>query len=528
MSLFNSFKNKFESVFFRGGTKTQAVTGSSGKVMVSMSNARLSQFFSFLHDLDTEKDKRYADYKVMLNDAITRAAVKLFVEDATQTDPVRNTTVWVKCPNDKAFENASNYFLQNVVQVDKVIRSIAFYTAAYGDCFLNAFTSDPAYLKENIVGEFFEVEPPMEIMEVQKFGKPCGYYVRDKTKGSSRTISQKIVDPSNFIHFSLNQGFMSQKIEIPYRDDVTGLDSKEIYLAVLGESLLESARGDFRLRQLFDFLLVLSRYNKSSFYRLFGVEVGDADAKDAGDILKSFTDNIETRRSMDLFLGVLNQQAAPMQTGGNVYYTTRDGRGNVSVNTVGGDTDVRGIADINYFDDRYYGALSVPKQFLGQAEETPGGLGDTTLTRLDIKYGRTVKTLQSALRNGFTDLLYWKAENVDRAVPPSFQVCMTPISTVDDDALKVASQEKLERLKSILDVIKDLDLDEEGLNKKAVARYLVRNFSEEKGLEDIMFKPDLPEEDVSSNEEEESRPSPGGFSDMEDFEDLDMGERMFP
>ena len=133
MSLFNSFKNKFESVFFRGGTKTQAVTGSSGKVMVSMSNAQLSQFFSFLHDLDTEKDKRYNDYKVMLNDAITRAAVKLFVEDATQTDPVRNTTVWVKCPNDKAFENASNYFLQNVVQVDKVIRSIAFYTAAYGD-----------------------------------------------------------------------------------------------------------------------------------------------------------------------------------------------------------------------------------------------------------------------------------------------------------------------------------------------------------------------------------------------------------
>lgn len=504
-------KNIFESmsVFFRGTKGRQPIVGGAGKNFVSMDNGKLAQFFSEMRSLSTERDKRYADYRVMLGDAITRAAVKLFVEDATQTDPVQGTTVWVRCPSDRVWEEKTNSFLKYDVQVDKIIRSIAFYTAAYGDCFLNTFVSDPVYLKSNKVGEFFEVEPPIETMEIQRFGKPCGFYVGKPSEGTSRTVEQAILDPSNFIHFSLNQGFLSQKINIPYVDETTGLATNDTFVAILGESLLESARGDFRLRQLFDFLLVLSRYNKSSFYRLFGVEVGDADSRDAQEILKQFTDNIETRRSMDLFLGVLNQQSAPMQSGGNVYYTTRNGKGNVSVETIGGETDVRGIADINYFDDRYYGALSVPKQFLGQAEETAGGIGDTTLTRLDIKYGRTVKTLQASLRNGFTDLLYWKAEVVDKVPPPPFELCMTPIATVDDEVVMKASDEKMERLKGLLDVIDRLNLSEEdGFNKKAIAKYLVHEFSDDAGLEKVMFSPDTKDD----GKENEGR----GISDEED------------
>lgn len=502
------FKRLYESIFYRG-TRTQPIVGKTGRVVAEFSNAQVAQFFSALRDVSTEKDRRYADYKVMLNDAITRAAVKLFVEDATQTDPIRGTTVWIRSP-DERWEVKANSFLQNSVQVDKIIRAIAFYTAGYGDCYLNTFSSDPAFLKENTVGSFFEVEPPTSVMEIQKFGKTCGFYVDKMNNQTSRSTQEIILDPSNFIHFSMNQGFMSQKVDVPYLDPVSGLKTSESFLAVLGESLLESARADFRLRQLFDFLIVLSRYNKSSFYRLFGVEVGDSDAADARQILKSFTDSIETRQSMDMFLGVLNMQAAPIKTGGNVYYTTREGKGSVSVETVGGDSDVKALADADMFSNRYFGALSVPKQFLGQAEDLPGGIGDSTLTRLDIKYGRTVKSLQAALRIGFKDLMYWKAENVDHCPPPPFEVCMPPIATVDDDEKQKAAQEKLDRLNGILDTIDKLGLlDDENFDKKAVAKYLVKEFSEDKRLEGILFKEHKKKEEQEETESEDE--DVGGF-----------------
>lgn len=490
MSIFTGFRNKFESMFFRGSRQTPAI-GNSGKQIVQLTNAELASFFNLLKEVSTERSKRYQDYKVMLNDAITRAAVKLFVEDATQMDAVKNRVLWVECPVDPVWEEKTNSFLWNNVKVDKIIRSLAFYTAAYGDCFLNTFTQDKEYLKTNVVGDFFEVEPPINVMEVQRFGKTVGFFVDDKDeKNTSKTTQNVLLDTTNFIHFSLNQGFMSQKIQLTDVDNVTGMPTVDSYLVVLGESLLEAARADFRLRQLFDFLLVLSRYNKSSFYRLFGVEVGNSDNKEANAILKEFTDNIETRRSMDLFLGVLNQQAAPMQTGGNIYYTTRDGKGNVSVETIGGDSNVRGLEDINYFDDRYYGALSVPKQFLGQAKELPGGISDSTLTRLDIKYGRTVKTLQAALINGFEELVFWKTAVIDkREAPPPFKVCMAPIATVDEEARQNENQKKLERLNSILDAVDKLQLaEEDGFNKKEVAKYLIKKFADDPALEDIMFK----------------------------------------
>ena len=87
---------------------------------------------------------------------------------------------------------------------------------------------------------------------------------------------------------------------------------------------------------------------------------------------------------------------------------------------------------------------------------------------------------------------------------------MPPIATVDDDEKQKAAQEKLDRLNGILDTIDKLGLlDDENFDKKAVAKYLVKEFSEDKRLEGILFKEHKKKEEQEETESEDE--DVGGF-----------------
>ena len=48
----------------------------------------------------------------------------------------------------------------------------------------------------------------------------------------------------------------------------------------------------------------------------------------------------------------------------NVYVPTKNGIGALTTQQVGGDVDVKGLADIDYFRHRLFGSLRVPQQYL--------------------------------------------------------------------------------------------------------------------------------------------------------------------
>ena len=140
---------------------------------------------------------------------------------------------------------------------------------------------------------------------------------------------------------------------------------------------------------------------------MFSVEVGASDDRETTRIIKELRDVVSTSQTIQPNTSI-STIASPMSTGGNVYFPTRNGKGSVSVDTIGGDFNVSEIADVDYLNNKYAGALKVPKAFLGTTDDMPSGLGDTTLTRLDIRYARTVKRLQRIIKTGIHNLILWK------------------------------------------------------------------------------------------------------------------------
>ena len=47
----------------------------------------------------------------------------------------------------------------------------------------------------------------------------------------------------------------------------------------------------------------------------------------------------------------------------NIYVPTKDGQGVITTSQVGGEVNVGQLPDVDYFTNKYYGALRIPKQF---------------------------------------------------------------------------------------------------------------------------------------------------------------------
>lgn len=479
------FKKIYESVFIRNRT------GYYGNTLKAFSDLEAHEMMRLIQEIrvvSREREDKIKDYTEMLNDGITLSAVDLIAEDSTQYSEKKGATVWVES-QDKDFEIRANDFLQNQFDVERMVYAIIFNIIAYGECYINTFYSDEEYRRAGSrVGEYFEIEEPDKVCHVYKFGKPSGYYVKENTKYSSRTIEDKLLTEKDFIHFIADKGMNREKItlEVPSPDG-DGFVEKE-YVINYGSSFLEAARTYFRTKILIDNILVLSRLSRSQFYRIFGIEVGNADSIETEDIVKEVKDAISLQRGLNLEMDKLSTVASPISTGGNIYIPTRQGKGSVQIDTTGGDTDVRAMLDVDYFDNQYYGALKVPKQFLGQAEDMPGGLGDTTLTRLDIRYARTCKRVQSVFREGIKDLIYWWGAVTNKSIP-DFSVEMSKISTAEDDEKARSEAIEIEKVNAVLQLADRLmgesKLDEE--SSKELLRFLIEEVYGEQRISDILL-----------------------------------------
>ena len=92
-----------------------------------------------------------------------------------------------------------------------------------------------------------------------------------------------------------------------------------------------------------------------------------------------------------------------------------------------------------------------------------GGLGNTSLTRMDIRYGRTVKRLQSILAEGLKDLcdLYLKMTRPDSVYQelPDFKVVFTSINTSEDAERVDTKRTQMETLDKIIESLKNMGVD---------------------------------------------------------------------
>ena len=460
-----------------------------------------------LRELSNDRESRIKDYKEMLKDGVTMSAVELISEDASLIDADTGLAAWVESSDNPDFAEMTTDFFKNKLRINDIIYPIAFNIVTFGECFLDTNYSNIGYRKEYNVGDYFTISEPEDVVHVYRYGVPLGYlHKKDK-------ITDKLLPERSYIHF------ISDRANKDYIDD-----NGESYIQY-GASFLEAARPYYKQRQLLDDLLILARLTRSSFYRLFSVDVGAASSQDTARMMRELKTAVSSKQSINVSTEVFSSKSSPILTGGNVYFPTRNGQGAVTVQEVGGEVNVSALADIDYFDDRYYGALKVPKQFLGQSDEAPGGIGDTTLTQLDIRYARTVKRCQRIIKSGLKDLIYWYC-SIHNILPPNFTVEMPRILTAEDTRLSDIQKAEIETTNAIVELIKAVDENavENSDKAKLMAALLGRVSNDEDILDALNLVKLKPDENAEGSEEggeegsEEGSEEEGG-----EEEDFDFG-----
>lgn len=461
---------------------------------------RDNNILASLRELSNDRMSRLADYREMLNDGVTLSAVELISEDASLIDQDTNLAAWVESSDNPDFAEMMTDFLKNKLHINDVIYPIAFNIVAFGECFLDTNYSNISYLKEYKVGDFFTIADPEDVLHIYRFGVPLGYlHSKDK-------VTDKLLPERSYIHF------ISDRSNKEYIDE-----NNESYVQ-FGSSFLEGARTYYKQRQLLDDLLILARLTRSSFYRLFSVDVGSASSQDTARMMRELKTAISSKQSINVSTEVFSSKSSPILTGGNVYFPVRNGQGAVNVQEVGGEVNVSALADIDMFDDRYFGALKVPKQFLGQADEMPGGIGDTTLTQLDIRYARTVKRCQRIIKSGLKDLIYWFC-SIHNILPPTFSIEMPRIITAEDTRLSDIQKADIEITSSLIELIKSVDENAfENADKQKLMAALLNKVSNDKELIDSLNLDKLPNgKSDESGSGEQTEPDDEAPEDEEDM-----------
>lgn len=413
----------------------QETVGDYGSSVVNMEKYNVWDLVSKLRDLNDGYKYRYQEYEMMAEEVIIQSAVELYADDATQVDTKTERVVNIVA-EDETLQSDLNAFLESI-GIESSVWNWAYSVAQYGDHFLRLHIDE-----ENRTLSIDDNTEPACIMDLYEKGQRVGFAEEDvseyknmKHKSNPNGLDLIIYSPDRFIHFMVKKSAKYDALEIPIQDetDENGDPLIRKFTVVRGVSMLEGVRSIYRILQLLEDSLLAARVAKAEFVRVFNIEVGDSTPKQTTETVNTVKNLFDSKATFDTSSGryVSNKIYRPI--GDPIFNPTRNGKGAVSHENIGGDFQVRDIVDIDYFKNKLFSGLKIPKALLGFEESLPGGLGDNTLTRLDIRYSRSVKRVQNALIVGISDLCnVWLRLNGRENEVSKFKVVLQAPSTAEE------------------------------------------------------------------------------------------------
>lgn len=336
----------------------------------------------------------------------------------------------------------------------------------------------------------------------------------------------RLIKPDNLVSFANKTGKYSVNLEVgPYDESA---DKKEFFTIEQGESYLDSARIAWQTLSALEDILMLTRMTRSILYRIFSVEVASLSNKETANILNNLKNRIRNDETINVKEKIYKSDLRQVPLGDSIFIPTRNGIGAIDIKTVGGDVNLKDAIDLDYFKDKLFAALRIPKAFLGFGDESTGGMINTSLTRMDIRYSRTVRGIQSILAEGMKDLcLKYLALTRPASVLeelPDFKIVFTSINTDEDNARNESKKTQMETLQKVIEALGDLGIDISGthdLRDELIKEWIGSDYleiirkAEDEGKLALNTDNEGPDKFGSSSS---SRPDFGGFE-----SDIDVG-----
>ena len=449
-----------------------------------------------LNTVAENRNQMYNIYDAMCEDGTISAVVETYAEDATERNETGNT-VWVEA-NDSNVAKMIEYFL-DTLNVNKNVYRWVHSLCKYGDLYLRLYRESEyedelfsdkkeketlnediqikAYKKSDGYAHYIEmVQNPAEMFELTKFGKTVGYVQspvtntivkNDNTAVNTFTYAYNfkkdditLYPATEFVHATLddNTSRESEKVNIflntrDFENDENALS----YTVRKGSSLLANVYKVWRELQLLENSVLLNRITKSSIVRMINVEVGDMPKENVTKTLMGIKQMIEQKAAIDRGNGMV-EYTNPGPIENNVYVPTHEGVGAITTTQIGGDVDVKGLADLDYYMNKLYGQLRVPKQYFSQTDDGAGFNGGASLSIISSRYAKMVKRIQNSIIQAITDAINLML--IDKGLDSyvnEFVIHMLPPTTQEEIDRRDNLSSKVQLTTDIMNMLEDID-----------------------------------------------------------------------
>ena len=442
------------------------------------------------------RNQMYNIYDAMCEDGTISAVVETYAEDATERNETGNT-VWVEA-NDSNVAKMVEYFL-NTLNVNRNVYKWVHSLCKYGDLYLRLYRESEyadelfsdnkeketlnediqikAYKKSDGYAHYMEmVQNPAEMFELTKFGKTVGYVQspvtntivkNDNTAVNTFTYAYNfkkeditLYPATEFVHATLddNTSRESEKVNIFLNTQDFEKDENALsYTVRKGSSLLANVYKVWRELQLLENSVLLNRITKSSIVRMINVEVGDMPKENVTKTLMGIKQMIEQKAAIDRGNGMV-EYTNPGPIENNVYVPTHEGVGAITTTQIGGDVDVKGLADLDYYMNKLYGQLRVPKQYFSQTDDGAGFNGGASLSIISSRYAKMVKRIQNSIIQAITDAINLML--IDKGLDSyvnEFVIHMLPPTTQEEIDRRDNLSSKVQLTSDIMNMLEDVD-----------------------------------------------------------------------
>ena len=511
-------------------------------------------------ELSSNRNEQYDAFDEMEKDSIISAAIRMYADDATQYN-LDGNVIWAESdePNISDFANR----LIDVLKLNENAWFHIYNLVKYGDLYLETFYDDEipgsrtnngnhlsygTSVMQHAVGarmeEYVEmVNNPATIFDLRKMGKTQGFIVMEdiddnrSNAGQAYNIqlagtTQQILPADKYIHIMIGS-YGSRRPESISVVTGEGENTRtDTYTVSKGKSLLEDVFKTFREISLMEDSILLNRVTRSAVTRIIQVEVGDMPKEQVREKLRKIKMMIEQKNFMDKNAGTFSSQAAPGPVDNVIYVPTRNGNGAITSSSIGGDADPKTLIDLEYYQQKEAGGLGIPLSYLKAQSGDGGGLSSgTALTKLDNRYARTIKRIQTAYISGIQTLinLFAIRKGLNDYVN-NFKIRMLSPSTIEDSDRDDQLDNRVRMLDAMLSMI---DKDDMYSNEaiKDVTEYMISTFLNKpevtKILKDDSQKPSSEEqnEDFEDSVEDSSyRGDASSYSRPEPIESADFSD----
>ena len=462
------------------------------------SHVDLQQIESF-STISQSRDTVYTLLDTMAMDSKVSAILDTMASDATEYND-EGKIVWVESSNANVAKYVS--YLIDTLQIDKHIYGWVYSLLKYGDLYLRLYKESEyddallfddgdkqtlneaiyvnAYKESDKFVHYLEAVPnPAEVFELTKFGKTHAFIKTDLQIEEAQNTNPaqfhgfyrysfdrgdiNVYQPNMFVHAALLDTSNRTPETVEIFRDVKGDDVDETkrisfeYQVRRGKSILYDKYKVWRLLNLLENSMVLNRLTKSSIIRVIGVEVPDMSKEEVALHLRQIKNLIEQKTAFDTNKSMAEYTSpGPMEN--NIYIPTYNGKGVITTTQIGGDVNIKDIADIDYYINTFYGSFGIPKQYFGWTDDGAGFNGGTSLSIISSRYAKDVKRTQNAVIQALTTAI--NIMLMDKGMNNyinKFALRMLPPTTQEEKDRRENTEARMRMLNDTMSVLSDVE-----------------------------------------------------------------------